>query len=148
MTMNSLKIVAAGAAFSATFALAAPVAAETAAPFHAENISASPEASLAVSDPAQAPQITSIDYVRLYRRLVQAGLLSQVLGYTLTVSAEGKPVECSFSRDFRMLVTEREVCRSFMRSIAFEPARDAQGNPVVARYQGEIEIASFFQPNL
>ena len=67
--------------------------------------------------------------------------------YTLTVDAEGKPVGCSFSRDFRMLVTERDVCRSFLRSVTFEPARDAQGNPVIGTYEGEIEIASFFQPS-
>jgi hypothetical protein len=92
--------------------------------------------------------VTSIDYDRLYRRLVQEGMISQVLGYTLTVDAEGKPVGCSFSRGFRMLVTERGVCRSFLRSVTFERARDAQGNPVAGRYSDEIEVVSFFRPNL
>jgi hypothetical protein len=139
----SFKIAAAGAVMSASLAVASPLAAETTAPLAAEFSAAS----VAVANVAEAPQLSSINYERLYRRLVQAGMLSQVLHYTLSVDAEGKPVECSFSRDFRMLVTEREVCRSFLRSVTFEPARDAQGNPVAGRYQGEIEIASFFQPN-
>ncbi len=96
---------------------------------------------------AQPPQLASINYVRLYRRLVQAGMLSQVLGYKLTIDTEGKPIDCRFSRSFRMAVTERDLCRAFSRSLAFEPARDAQGKAVVGTYEDEIEIASFFQAN-
>lgn len=126
-------------------AAAAPALAETAVSLTAELSSASFAVREATASPA--PQVTKINYERLYRRLVQAGMVSQVLGYKLTVNAEGKPVGCSFSREFRLAVTEREVCRSFLRSISFEPARDEQGNPVIGTYEGEVEIASFFQPN-
>ncbi|RNJ61635.1 MAG: hypothetical protein EDM03_14730 [Porphyrobacter sp. IPPAS B-1204] len=143
MTPTSLKRIAIGAAAPIALVAASPLSAETAVPMSA---SFNPSAGT-VADVAQSPQLTSINYVRLYRRLVQAGMVSQVLGYSLTVDADGKPVGCSFSRDFRMLATEREVCRSFIRSVTFEPARDAQGNPVAGTYGGEIEIASFFQPS-
>jgi len=140
MTRTSLRI----AVPLAALACAMPVAAEAPLPLAVDFKAVS---TLDRASPS-TPQLTSINYERLYRRLVQAGMISQVLGYTLTVDAEGKPVGCSFSREFRMLVTERDVCRSFLRSVTFEPARDAQGNPVAGRYSGEIEIASFFQPNL
>lgn len=144
MKASSFKLVAmlaAPVALSAT----APALAETPANLTAELSSSS----FVVRDTAapDAPQMTSINYERLYRRLVQAGMVSQVLEYKLAVDAEGKPVGCSFSRDFRMVVTEREVCRSLLRSVTFDPARDAQGSPVAGTYEGEIEIASFFQPN-
>lgn len=139
MTLITLKVAAAAVAMSG----GAPLAAEFAAPI--AGLSDTQSAAHAVA--TGTPQLTAINYERLYRRLVQAGMVSQVLEYTLTVDAEGKPVECSFSRDFRMLATRREVCRSLQRSVTFDPARDAQGNPVAGRYQGKIEIASFFQPD-
>lgn len=100
------------------------------------------------SNSSPAPHLTEINYERLYRRLIQAGMFSQVLGYTLSVDAEGRVTGCSFTRDFRMEVTKRDLCRAFARSFSFQPARDAAGNPVTGQYHGRIEVASFFQPNL
>ena len=91
--------------------------------------------------------LEEIDYKLLYRRMMQLGMLSQVLGYSLTVDAEGKATDCRFSRRFKSAYTTKELCKQFLRVTTFEPARDAQGNPVVGTYEGEIEIASFFQPN-
>lgn len=138
--MISVTRAALGAAVFAALGLTTPVSAVP--------VPAGAEASAAAAaSRATAPQLESINYVRLYRRLVQAGMLSQVLGYKLTIDAEGRPVDCRFSRDFRMVATERDVCRAFLRSTTFEPARDAQGNPVAGTYEDEIEIASFFQPS-
>ena len=140
MTRSSLRI----AVPLAALACAMPVAAEAPLPLAVDFKAVS---TLDRASPS-TPQLTSINYERLYRRLVQAGMISQVLGYTLTVDAEGKPVGCSFSRGFRMLVTERSVCRLFLRLVTFERARDVQGNPVAGRYSDEIEVVSFFQPDL
>lgn len=95
----------------------------------------------------QAPELTAIDYTVLYRRMMQLGMLSQQLGYTLTVDGDGKAVACSFSRRFKSPYTSKELCKAFIRTTQFKPARDGQGNAVIGLYEGEVEIASFFQPN-
>jgi protein TonB len=138
------KIALSLAACCAAVAGAAPLAAEAPLPVAIEPN----PVPVVARQTAAAPQLTEINYERLYRRLVQAGMFSQVLGYTLTVDAEGKVTGCSFSRDFRMVVTERDLCRAFARSFSFAPARDAVGKAVAGQYQGKVEIASFFQPNL
>jgi hypothetical protein len=106
---------------------------------------ASPPAS--ASDPAGSPQLKSIDRGILYRRMMQLGMLSQVLGYKLSVDAEGKAAQCSFSRYFKSPYTRKRLCEAFIETTAFEPARDATGQAVTGTYEGEIEIASFFQPS-
>ena len=81
MTRISLRI----AATLVTLTAALPVAAEAPLPLAVEFRAVS---TMDRASPA-TPQLTSINYERLYRRLVQAGMISQVLGYTLTVDAEG-----------------------------------------------------------
>ena len=99
------------------------------------------------SDPAGTPQLKSIDREILYRRMMQLGMLTQVLGYKLSVDAEGKTAQCSFSREFKSAYTARRLCAAFIETTAFEPARDETGKPVAGTYEGAIEIASFFQPS-
>lgn len=99
------------------------------------------------SDPAGPPQLKSIDREVLYRRMIQLGMVTQVLGYKLSVDAEGKASECSFSREFKSAYTTRRLCAAFIRTTVFEPARDETGKPIGGTYEGTIEIASFFQPN-
>lgn len=140
MTQTVFKFAACCAAVAAS----APLAAEAPLPAAVEFSAVT----ALVSDASPAPRLTEINYERLYRRLIQAGMFSQVLGYTLTVDTDGKVTGCSFSRDFRLLVTERDLCRAFSRAFAFEPARDSAGNPVAGAYEGKVEVASFFQPNL
>ena len=106
-----------------------------------------PSAGPAASDPAATPQLKSIDRPILYRRMMQLGMLTQVLGYKLSVDTEGKPVECSFSRSFKSAYTAKRLCAAFIETVAFEPARDETGKSVTGTYEGEIEIASFFQPS-
>lgn len=95
----------------------------------------------------QGPELAAIDYKLLYRRLMQLGMLSQKLGYTLTVGADGKPTDCEFSRPIKSAYTRKRLCMAFIETITFQPARDVAGEPLVGAYQGEIEIASFFQPS-
>lgn len=67
-------------------------------------------------------------------------MLSQVLGFTLTIDAEGKPTQCELDRDFRRRATEIALCRPLLRYHRFEPAIDAQGNPVEGRYRSQIDF--------
>lgn len=96
---------------------------------------------------AKPPELASIDYKLLYRRLMQLGMLSQVLGYSLSVDADGKATDCRFSRRFKSRYTRDQLCTAFMESTRFHPARGASGAAVGGTYEGEIEIASFFQPS-
>ncbi len=83
----------------------------------------------------------------LYRQLMQLGMVSQVLGYSLRVDADGKATDCSFSRRFARRYTREQLCKAFVTYTELRPARDAAGNAVVGTYEGEIEVASFFQPS-
>ncbi len=95
----------------------------------------------------QPPELVAIDYKALYREMMRLGMVSQVLGYTLTVGSDGRPADCRFSRRFKNRYTRRQLCQAFRNTTTFRPARDGQGNPVIGTYEGEIEIASFFQPS-
>ena len=101
----------------------------------------------AVPQIAAAPVQTEIDYKLLYRRMMQLGMLSQVLGYSLSVDAEGKVTDCRFSRHFKSRYTREQLCEAFREATEFRSARDAQGNAVAGTYEGEVEVASFFQPS-
>jgi len=107
--------------------------------------------STAFDEPASAtpsnPVLASIDYKLLYRRMMQLGLLSQELGYTLTVDTDGKPLDCSFNRQFKSFYVRKKLCDAFIETTSFSPARDAAGNLVAGTYQGNVEVASFFQPS-
>jgi hypothetical protein len=107
-------------------------------------------ASLRAQEPAPAAQpseLVSIDYKMLYRQLMQLGMVSQVLGYSLKVDADGKVTDCSFSRRFARRYTREQLCKAVVTYTELRPARDAAGNAVVGTYEGEIEVASFFQPS-
>jgi hypothetical protein len=91
---------------------------------------------------ARPVELLEIDFVRVTKRAFQLGLLSQDLGYTLTVAADGTVTDCTLSRSFRSPLTAREMCRSIIRSATLAPAQDAGGNPVSGAYQGMIRIRS------
>jgi hypothetical protein len=101
----------------------------------------------AVPQVAAAPVLTEIDYKLLYRRMMQLGMLSQVLGYTLSVDDKGEATDCRFSRRFKSRYTREQLCEAFRDATGFQPARDAQGIAVAGTYEGEVEVASFFQPS-
>lgn len=95
----------------------------------------------------QPPELVAIDYKTLYRRMMQLGMVSQVLGYSLTVNVDGQATDCRFSRRFKSQFTRKQLCKAFRDATEFRPARDANGTAVIGTYEGEVEIASFFQPS-
>jgi hypothetical protein len=88
--------------------------------------------------------LLEIDFIRVTKRAFNLGLLTQDLGYTLAVAADGTVTNCQLSRSFRNPITTREMCRSITRAVTLAPARDAAGNPVSGTYQGMIRIQSPF----
>lgn len=52
----------------------------------------------------------------------------------LTVSAQGRVTACSIYRPSPFPETDAMVCRLAYEQVRFEPARDAQGNPVAAPF--------------
>ncbi|WP_324075295.1 MAG: hypothetical protein RSE14_00880 [Erythrobacter sp.] len=93
---------------------------------------------------ARLAQLLEIDFIRVTKRAFNLGLLTQDLGYTLAVAADGTVTNCQLSRSFRNPITTREMCRSITRAVTLAPARDAAGNPVSGTYQGMIRIQSPF----
>jgi hypothetical protein len=98
------------------------------------------------NDPRPAT-LVEFDYDEFFDRATQLGLLTQKLGYTLTVSPEGKATDCTLSRTFRRQFVNKELCKSFMRNARLNPAVDAAGNPITGTYKGEVQMWSFFQAN-
>lgn len=93
---------------------------------------------------ARPVELVEIDFIRVTKRAFKLGLLSQDLGYTLTVAADGSVTDCALSRSFRNPLTTREMCRSITRAVRLAPALDAAGNAVSGTYQGMIRIQSPF----
>lgn len=75
---------------------------------------------------------------------VRQRILSQKLGYILTVDAEGIVTDCQLSNEFRMRATTIAMCRPFMKHMTFEPARDENGQPTVGTYAFEIDFNMVF----
>jgi hypothetical protein len=67
-------------------------------------------------------------------------LLSEVIGFTLEVDAKGNPQDCTLDRDFPREAVTIELCRALVDHHRFEPARDAQGNPVSGTYASRIDF--------
>lgn len=71
-------------------------------------------------------------------------ILSQRLGYTLTVDAAGTVTECALDYEFRLRATQIAMCRPFVKHMTFEPALDAAGNPVVGKYEFDVDFSMMF----
>lgn len=106
---------------------------------------AEPSSASAVS---QQAELVEFNYKRFFRRAMQLGVLSQKLGYTVEVAADGSVSECSLARDFDNPYTSAQLCKAIVRYSRFEPARDEQGSAIVATYSGQVEIDSYFTPGL
>jgi len=97
--------------------------------------------------PPQPVQLAAFDYDNFLERALELGMLSQTLGYTVTVAADGKVTDCKLGRKFRRAFINAQLCKAVVSSAQFAPARDAQGNAVASTYQGDVKIHSFFQPS-
>lgn len=70
-------------------------------------------------------------------------ILSQRLGYILTIGTDGEVTNCELTREFRYRATEVAMCRPFERHLNFEPALDENGMPTVGTYEFSIDINTF-----
>ena len=96
---------------------------------------------------SQPVQLAAFDYEEFFDRATELGMLSQNLGYTVTVAPDGKVTDCVLSRRFRSPYVTKEMCKAISRSAQFQPSRDAQGNAVSGTYKGDVRIYSYFAPN-
>ncbi|MHA7818061.1 MAG: hypothetical protein ACX930_00260 [Erythrobacter sp.] len=88
-----------------------------------------------------APRLIDFDGLQqLGAEASRQRLLSEKIGYTFTVDAQGKATDCKLSRDFRRRAVTIALCRPFLEHATFEPARDAQGNPVEGTFFIEVDF--------
>ncbi len=140
MFKNSIPFAFAGCALLAASATPIALSANT-----AEGIVDLAQSSVSPANGTRAATLVEFDYEEFFDRATQLGLLTQKLGYTLTVSPEGKATDCKLSRTFRSQFVNKELCKSLMRNAKLSPAVDAAGNPVSGTYTGEVQMWSFFQ---
>lgn len=96
------------------------------------------------TDGTLAPELIAfegMDHLRV--EASRQGLLSEVLGFTLTVDPEGKATDCTISRHFRRQATRIGLCRPFLRHTTFNPAVNAAGEAVEGTYYIEINFNMF-----
>ncbi|WP_299192166.1 hypothetical protein [uncultured Erythrobacter sp.] len=90
---------------------------------------------------ARGPVFVSFDgMTQLAAEASRQRLLSQELGFTLTIGPDGTPTECELTRDFRRRATEIALCRPLLRYMRFEPAINQDGNPTTGRYSSTINF--------
>jgi hypothetical protein len=140
MFKNSIRVVFAASAALAASAAPAALSADT-----AESIVDLAQSSGSPANGARSATLVEFDFDGFFDRATQLGLLTQKIGYTLTVSPEGKATDCKLSRTFRRQFVNKELCKSFMRNAKLSPAVDAAGNPVPGTYTGEVQMWSFFR---
>ena len=90
---------------------------------------------------ARGPVFVSFD--GLHQLVAEANrqrMLTQELGFTLEIDAEGKPTECELNREFRRRALEIALCRPLLRHMKFEPARDENGEPTTGTYSSVINF--------
>ncbi len=92
-----------------------------------------------------APKLISFDGAyELAAEASRVGMLSQVLTYTLSVGADGKPTDCEINRKFRRKYVKIALCRPMLKHHTFEPARDANGRAVTGTYEVTVDFRMFF----
>lgn len=88
---------------------------------------------------ARDPRLISFEGMQeLAQEASRQRMLSQELGYTITVDPSGKPIDCDLSRKFRRKATEIALCRPMLKSMTFEPARDVNGTAIEGTYSSTI----------
>ena len=90
---------------------------------------------------ASAPILRGFDGInQVGAAAARERLLSEALLFTLNVDEAGQVTGCSLSRKFRRKATELALCRPMMKYTRFDPARDAQGNPVAGDYEMKVDF--------
>ena len=89
----------------------------------------------------RGPVLVSFDGIeQLGAEASRQRLLSEKLGYTLNIDAEGNPTDCELSRKFRCRAVEIALCRPLLNHATFEPALDADGKAVAGTFFIEIDF--------
>ncbi len=146
MKKGSLRIVVFATGLISAAAINAPLAADSGIEMRGLAVSQSADAGNVVRA-SQPVELVEFNYRKFFRRATQLGMLTQELGYSVDLDADGKVVDCAFSRSFDNPFTTKELCRAIARSARFKPAHDAQGNATAGTYDDAIRIWSFFEPN-
>ena len=95
-----------------------------------------------------APKLISFEGThQLGAEATRQRLLSEKIGFTLTIDAEGEVTDCELSRDFRRRATEIALCRPFMRYATFDPARNSQGEAIAGTFFIEIDFDMWMDPD-
>ncbi|WP_161956788.1 energy transducer TonB [Sphingosinithalassobacter portus] len=63
---------------------------------------------------------------------------ARTVGYVLEVDAHGQVTRCAISQPTDSWRLDVTTCRLLPQRAQFEPARDADGNPVTSRYEGRF----------
>lgn len=141
----SLRIVVlTGAGVACAFM--APLAANSEVALPQVEVAHTPE-DVSTSAASQPVQLVTFDYQEFFDRATQLGMLSQTLGYTLTVAPDGKVTDCALARRFRSPYIVKELCEAVTRNVQLHPARDAQGNAISGIFTSEVRIYSYFAAN-
>lgn len=114
--------------------------------------SAAATTAVAQSDAAVAAlvrpaELVSFNYGRFANRAWELGLPRQRLGFTVTVGADGKVTDCTFTRKFRQAFVAAELCDHLKLTTRFSPALDEAGNPVSSQYTDVVQLWSIIRPN-
>jgi hypothetical protein len=86
--------------------------------------------------PAADPQrwVVPADYPL---KMLSAGQPA-VIEFRLSVGADGKPTACHIQSTTRPKEFDDAVCKSVMRRAQFEPALDAEGNPIASYHRNRV----------
>lgn len=78
--------------------------------------------------------VSNDDYPAAAIRAEQQG----TVGFTLSVDAEGRPSDCVVTRTSGVALLDETACSLMMRRARFEPARDAEGKAIAARWSSRF----------
>ena len=62
-----------------------------------------------------------------------------IVGFTLTVSPDGRVIGCNITRSSEWAILDAATCNLMRRRARYTPAMDSSGNPVVGTIAQEIE---------
>ena len=80
--------------------------------------------------------LTYQDYPSSMLKASKSGLVN----FRLTVDERGKPIGCSIQKSTKPEGFDKAVCDALMRRARFEPARDAEGKPLVSFYINSVHF--------
>lgn len=85
------------------------------------------------------------DYTRWVRSSdYPVGLIHQgaqgIVQFRLSVGADGQPTQCHIQKSTRPEGFDKAVCKALMRRARFEPAQDADGQPIASYWRNTVHF--------